>query len=73
MGRRVPASLRGHHESSASSIYVAGSRRGRFPGSFAGCMGGNTTITWQQRYLAVDLLLVISESSLGHFRAAVRS
>jgi hypothetical protein len=36
-------------------------------------MGGNTTITWQQRYLAVDLLLVISESSLGHFRAAVRS
>jgi hypothetical protein len=26
---------------------------------------GNTTITWLQRYLAVDLLLAISESSLG--------
>ncbi len=27
---------------------------------------GNTTITWLQRYLAVDLLLAISESSLGN-------
>lgn len=33
---------------------------------------GNTTITWLQRYLAVDLLLAISESSLGRNHAITR-
>jgi hypothetical protein len=55
----------GYSDVTAASRKIAGKKKHGYKIALVGYSLGNTTITYLQTYLEVDLLLAISESSLG--------
>src|ERR1700722_20519087 len=55
----------GYYEVTDAWKRITQKKKDGFKIALVGYSLGNTTITWLQRYLEVDLLLAISESSLG--------